>query len=152
MSNENKNWVVDVETIAPFGLCETDPPQYNRGRGKQYATVTGDFGTFTQEFQFEWHRGTGQQRDPLTGQLYPTYAFNYCYQNSAEEFIRRTYNLPDDTYVGTREIEALNSLDVRTNNAQEYFETEAEALEYVCLLYTSPSPRDRQKSRMPSSA
>ena len=23
---------------------------------------------------------------------------------------------------------------------------------YNCLLYTSPSPRDRQKSRMPSSA
>ena len=27
-----------------------------------------------------------------------------------------------------------------------------EYLDYVCLLYTSPSPRDRQKSRMPSSA
>ena len=25
-------------------------------------------------------------------------------------------------------------------------------LDYNCLLYTSPSPRDRQKSRMPSSA
>ena len=25
-------------------------------------------------------------------------------------------------------------------------------LDNVCLLYTSPSPRDRQKSRMPSSA
>ena len=25
-------------------------------------------------------------------------------------------------------------------------------LVYLCLLYTSPSPRDRQKSRMPSSA
>ena len=24
--------------------------------------------------------------------------------------------------------------------------------ELICLLYTSPSPRDRQKSRMPSSA
>ena len=24
--------------------------------------------------------------------------------------------------------------------------------QYACLLYTSPSPRDRQKSRMPSSA
>ena len=24
--------------------------------------------------------------------------------------------------------------------------------QYVCLLYTSPSPRDRQRSRMPSSA
>ena len=27
-----------------------------------------------------------------------------------------------------------------------------ERLSNVCLLYTSPSPRDRQKSRMPSSA
>ena len=26
------------------------------------------------------------------------------------------------------------------------------AMLYSCLLYTSPSPRDRQKSRMPSSA
>ena len=29
---------------------------------------------------------------------------------------------------------------------------EGDLLEEVCLLYTSPSPRDRQKSRMPSSA
>ena len=35
---------------------------------------------------------------------------------------------------------------------------EKKAIEYslmpysICLLYTSPSPRDRQKSRMPSSA
>ena len=27
-----------------------------------------------------------------------------------------------------------------------------EKYKYICLLYTSPSPRDRQKSRMPSSA
>ena len=26
------------------------------------------------------------------------------------------------------------------------------SLNQICLLYTSPSPRDRQKSRMPSSA
>ena len=25
-------------------------------------------------------------------------------------------------------------------------------LDYICLLYTSPSPRDRTRSRMPSSA
>ena len=30
------------------------------------------------------------------------------------------------------------------------FETQEQAI--ACLLYTSPSPRDRQKSRMPSSA
>ena len=28
----------------------------------------------------------------------------------------------------------------------------AKAAKKACLLYTSPSPRDRQKSRMPSSA
>ena len=32
-----------------------------------------------------------------------------------------------------------------------YYKTKADALK-GCLLYTSPSPRDRQKSRMPSSA
>ena len=36
------------------------------------------------------------------------------------------------------------------------WDAEAERLrfspDYTCLLYTSPSPRDRQKSRMPSSA
>ena len=30
--------------------------------------------------------------------------------------------------------------------------TEVAQQNEVCLLYTSPSPRDRQKSRMPSSA
>ena len=32
------------------------------------------------------------------------------------------------------------------------FDIQGHLLEYPCLLYTSPSPRDRQKSRMPSSA
>ena len=30
--------------------------------------------------------------------------------------------------------------------------TISEALDLVCLLYTSPSPRDMRRSRMPSSA
>ena len=32
------------------------------------------------------------------------------------------------------------------------YEVLSAPLSYICLLYTSPSPRDRQKSRMPSSA
>ena len=35
---------------------------------------------------------------------------------------------------------------------REQFEALQEVQSYTCLLYTSPSPRDRQKSRMPSSA
>ena len=48
--------------------------------------------------------------------------------------------------------------EVLTNTAYNYgFHTESEAelsnrRLYCCLLYTSPSPRDRTRSRMPSSA
>ena len=38
--------------------------------------------------------------------------------------------------------ENIEVSDMKTKNSSEY----------VCLLYTSPSPRDRQRSRMPSSA
>ena len=40
--------------------------------------------------------------------------------------------------------------DVKTNT--ESVIVKKEQLIPTCLLYTSPSPRDRQKSRMPSSA
>ena len=40
-----------------------------------------------------------------------------------------------------------------TPNASGSYQIElGNLIAYTCLLYTSPSPRDRQKSRMPSSA
>ena len=45
--------------------------------------------------------------------------------------------------------------DLTTNlnpNAKHFYEFCGLMLSWDCLLYTSPSPRDRQKSRMPSSA
>ena len=41
---------------------------------------------------------------------------------------------------------------VREMILAENAEQRATALEKICLLYTSPSPRDRTRSRMPSSA
>ena len=38
------------------------------------------------------------------------------------------------------------------SKAKDYFSDHGCLRYYTCLLYTSPSPRDRQKSRMPSSA
>ena len=32
------------------------------------------------------------------------------------------------------------------------YNIDSQTITFTCLLYTSPSPRDRQKSRMPSSA
>ena len=39
-----------------------------------------------------------------------------------------------------------------TDALEGFFASLAADLGEACLLYTSPSPRDRQKSRMPSSA
>ena len=36
--------------------------------------------------------------------------------------------------------------------ADDYLEDKIDLNRYLCLLYTSPSPRDRTRSRMPSSA
>ena len=38
------------------------------------------------------------------------------------------------------------------NDNQKFIESDLLDREHVCLLYTSPSPRDRTRSRMPSSA
>ena len=42
---------------------------------------------------------------------------------------------------------------VLTSNLIDQFENiDIDAIFHVCLLYTSPSPRDKRQSRMPSSA
>ena len=51
------------------------------------------------------------------------------------------YNLEEKDYRGDRFKDWHT--DIKGNN---------DILSITCLLYTSPSPRDRQKSRMPSSA
>ena len=47
-----------------------------------------------------------------------------------------------------------NLIEVQKNSYKELTEFNVEAAELTkgCLLYTSPSPRDKRQSRMPSSA
>ena len=46
----------------------------------------------------------------------------------------------------------LNKLEINGEIVIGEGELDEAPMLYICLLYTSPSPRDRQKSRMPSSA
>ena len=82
------------------------------------------------------------------------FVFNTVQSNTIAESLRTQYHIsPVITGIilavitaiiifgGVRSIATLSSLIVPIM-----------AIVYVCLLYTSPSPRDRQKSRMPSSA
>ena len=54
-------------------------------------------------------------------------------------------------YRSSRDLERLFMDKAEADRHDKMLEL-AELLTDVCLLYTSPSPRDRQKSRMPSSA
>ena len=49
-------------------------------------------------------------------------------------------------------LDGVDSAEVGRHGAEVEGRARREALIKACLLYTSPSPRDRQKSRMPSSA
>ena len=52
--------------------------------------------------------------------------------------------------------EALNYLSSLSDFSASFIQSDGDNLSegkvYICLLYTSPSPRDRTRSRMPSSA
>ena len=68
-----------------------------------------------------------------------------------EELLRFAYKLTADREEANDLLQetSLKALD----NEDKYIpDTNFKGWMYTCLLYTSPSPRDRQKSRMPSSA
>ena len=62
------------------------------------------------------------------------------------EIARQHYTVGE--YVELELTPASPSASSGSNN----FKAGASAIFYICLLYTSPSPRDRTRSRMPSSA
>ena len=65
---------------------------------------------------------------------------------------RGTLDLPKDQK-GNNDLLCLTRPDIVEGIHAAYLEAGADMIETnTCLLYTSPSPRDRQKSRMPSSA
>ena len=69
------------------------------------------------------------------------------------EHLRETVLVPDPADRAT--IEEEHALELRTRDRErKLLKKVQQSIASIdsCLLYTSPSPRDRQKSRMPSSA
>ena len=55
-------------------------------------------------------------------------------------------------YFQQKELAKLRSEHVEVSTVPYVIDSIQHVVDSFCLLYTSPSPRDRQKSRMPSSA
>ena len=64
--------------------------------------------------------------------------------HAVAEFLKNDADLKFDYFSDVRGVDYL--LEEREPRFESVYQL------YSCLLYTSPSPRDRQKSRMPSSA
>ena len=77
---------------------------------------------------------------------------NYSYENDdSHESSPMTQALPPRLFCDICDVFDQHDTDDCPLQANELEQLESHT-QYHCLLYTSPSPRDRQKSRMPSSA
>jgi len=84
---------------------------------------------------------------------YPIYSGNTIYRSSwflSDESLFATDTFAAHTYAeGSGDLDECNG---RTDDNGNYAYYTTDGFPYTCLLYTSPSPRDRTRSRMPSSA
>ena len=68
--------------------------------------------------------------------------------------VKQLFCVPGESYLAV--LDALHDADIGVTVCRQEggaaMMAEAQGKLTGCLLYTSPSPRDRQKSRMPSSA
>ena len=74
---------------------------------------------------------------------------NYLHKGIGGRNFRREFTLADHVEVENAQLElGMLNIHLKRNIPEELQPKKIK----ICLLYTSPSPRDRQKSRMPSSA
>ena len=80
-----------------------------------------------------------------------TYAYFATFDNTAaSDGIFKNFKKPKFPYlIGDAYNSKPNKFNFLRSSSQEYYDLEKSN---CCLLYTSPSPRDRTRSRMPSSA
>ena len=75
---------------------------------------------------------------------------NIAYSIEPDVFVQSTVNRAADTLGGDlSKEERIKKLKIIAKTTVDIYGI---GMYSLCLLYTSPSPRDRQKSRMPSSA
>ena len=77
--------------------------------------------------------------------------FGFIGFNKNDEPVRTVRNMLESSYIAFIRVKnAIVDFKIYYPSKEELFD--ATPLPYACLLYTSPSPRDVEESRMPSSA
>ena len=87
----------------------------------------------------------------MEGVLVPEIWIEFARESGIPELTRTTRDEPDYDKLMKWRLGVLREHGLGLKEIQETI-ARIDPLPGACLLYTSPSPRDRQKSRMPSSA
>ena len=100
--------------------------------------------------------GTGspsesQPKKVLTAPTYYIVAHGNFYGSNKELALKGASNLPPGSKFSVQLYDYIGNQSSMLSK-QAWVVLDKSGLYEICLLYTSPSPRDRQKSRMPSSA
>ena len=130
---------------------------------KDYSWPQGKRLAFALTTNIEWFAfGAGLGHDPAkTGE--PQTHRNYSWRDYGNRIgVWRLFDLYDELKLPAAHNansllydyapQIMDAIRKRGDEVVGHGRTNAENLRGLCLLYTSPSPRDRQKSRMPSSA
>ena len=88
--------------------------------------------------------------DKLLEKGYHNELFYEILESKPEEEVGQVLIMTEEIDVSDLKAELLEF--EKINRTQSYTSDIDHSNSFACLLYTSPSPRDRQKSRMPSSA
>ena len=80
-----------------------------------------------------------------------------CTSHDCVKQIRKLLNTKKVGHTGTLDPEVIGTLPIAIGSATRFIQYLPQGKTYIgqikfCLLYTSPSPRDKRQSRMPSSA
>ena len=90
------------------------------------------------------------QPDPLVIQCSTVSSIATDYFEFEKPSVAHTLFCP--CHINMDKVLPIHAADMLRWMVEQDEEPSKDAIGYTCLLYTSPSPRDRQKSRMPSSA
>ena len=139
-------WEFTHEDDADMGYSYSTPVITRMNNGKWAAVFSNGYGTT----EVDGHVGSGKSvifvLDLFTGEIIAKLTADMVYMNHNGMSEPTAVDLNGD-YTADR----IYAGDL-AGNVHAFDVSGSSAASWVCLLYTSPSPRDRTRSRMPSSA
>ena len=136
---ERNDWNAASSPYAPKDEADRRASSAQRADGNGYYNASGAIGEQTGPADYD---DPSYGRQAYGGEQTPTHDDPYRADHEAQGYPSGQTDYPYDSY----------EQDPNQPLEDEYYDQAPSSRRRLCLLYTSPSPRDTERSRMPSSA